>query len=195
SYCSFYVFLKLEFFKNLQLHPLQFFFIFLCLYETNGNKKKKKKGKLQSIDWLQNAEQGIVPTLPTLDVETVEFKDESGPPVVPNGSGGGDAGAPAAPAAPAPPQPAQDPIKSDPNLQSWFKMLKVGVPAQAVSNKMAQAGVDDDVIEKGIVGCNMCPHMFELLFCKKKKHKQNTLSNYKMQRHKKKKAKRKKNTV
>jgi len=94
------------------------------------------EGKLQSIDWLQSAEQGIAPALPTIELDNVEFKDDTGVPPHANT------------AALQPPQSNQDPLLSDPELQPWFKMLKVGVPAQAVRNKMAGSGFDDSVIDK-----------------------------------------------
>ncbi len=99
-------------------------------------------GKLGSIGWLREAESGNLPTFPAAE----EFKDdfqnvEEAPPGAP----------PSAPADDAPPPPpAEDPVKSDPALKQWFMMLKVGVPAQAVRNKMSLSGVDEGTIEKVI---------------------------------------------
>lgn len=102
---------------------------------------------MNSINWLSDAESGNLLTVPNIsnvqEAKDSEFKDNVAPP--PSGDGGGGNGA--APAEPAPP--AEDPVKSDPNLQKWFKMLKVGVPEQAVRNKMA-GSASDDIIDRVI---------------------------------------------
>ena len=112
--------------------------------QTNKN-NVTHTGKLNSINWLSDAESGNLPNIPAAhDLRDSDFKDNVAPPPPPGdaAAAGGD-GAP--PAEPAPP--AEDPVKSDPELQRWFKMLKVGVPEQAVRNKMS-GDVAPDIIDR-----------------------------------------------
>jgi len=104
------------------------------------------EGKLQSIDWLRNAQNGNIPYIPIVeDLKDNDFKDDRNiaPPPAPilqtqesstqiqSSSSSAD-----------------DAFKSNPQYAPWFKMLKIKVPPQAVRNKMAMTGLSDDIIEK-----------------------------------------------
>ena len=114
------------------------------------------ESKLSSIDWLREAEQGKAPVIPAADNwDNVEFQDDdnkdvpaAAPPNGGDGDGGGGGGDVAPP--PEPQQPAEDPLRSDPEMAQWFKMMKFGVPESAVRLKMGLSGVADDVIDRVI---------------------------------------------
>eukprot|EP00490_Sorites_sp_Unknown_P029051 CAMPEP_0114664648 /NCGR_PEP_ID=MMETSP0191-20121206/29198_1 /TAXON_ID=126664 /ORGANISM="Sorites sp." /LENGTH=138 /DNA_ID=CAMNT_0001907361 /DNA_START=339 /DNA_END=755 /DNA_ORIENTATION=- len=120
--------------------------------------------KLASIDWLRSAQQGNVPNLPSIqDLQETEFKDDikvpsndipapKGNNTNPNNNNNpsnnidnnnDNNGVPVPPE-----QPAVDPLLEDEDMKPWFRMLKFGVPEQGARNKMAQAGLDQDTIDR-----------------------------------------------
>jgi len=65
--------------------------------------------------------------------------------------------APPAPTPPLPPPPGEPPERAnamvnDPKYGMYFKMIKMGVPEQAVRNKMALDGVDASVLDANRAG-------------------------------------------
>eukprot|EP01084_Bolivina_argentea_P257186 433238_1 len=109
--------------------------------------------KLASIDWLRQAEQGQAPVIPNIESWDMEEKKQSNDqqPTANTNNNNADNTNAADDAPPAEPEkPTEDPLLSDETMIPWFKMLRVGVPAPAVRNKMYASGVDDATIERVI---------------------------------------------
>jgi len=98
------------------------------------------EGKLGSIDWLDSARDGNlhVPTLEEMKHNDFKDDDDKAPPPPEQPEGGGAAAVPDAAAS----------LKSNPEYSRWFTMLRVGVLAQAVRNRMAREDIPEDIIEK-----------------------------------------------
>eukprot|EP00485_Elphidium_margaritaceum_P001766 CAMPEP_0202694540 /NCGR_PEP_ID=MMETSP1385-20130828/8376_1 /ASSEMBLY_ACC=CAM_ASM_000861 /TAXON_ID=933848 /ORGANISM="Elphidium margaritaceum" /LENGTH=293 /DNA_ID=CAMNT_0049350407 /DNA_START=88 /DNA_END=969 /DNA_ORIENTATION=- len=121
------------------------------------------ESKLSSIDWLRSAEQGQAPVIPKIDEswETTEFKENAPPPPLktegqeesmqpqqqqPSSTdNNNESNEPEAPS-----QPAEDPLRSDPTVAPFFKMLKFGVPEGAARSKMAREGITDEIQDRVI---------------------------------------------
>lgn len=115
------------------------------LHRINSNIEKMEitlqilEGKLSSIDWLREAEAGKAPNIPQLDdMKDIDFvhDDQNSN----NNNRENDDSVPV--------QPNEDPMLSDPKYSEWIKMLKVGVPAPGVRNKMLNNGYTEDAIKK-----------------------------------------------
>ncbi|XP_005108263.1 WASH complex subunit 3 [Aplysia californica] len=109
------------------------------------------EAKLSSIPGLESvtAPQSSASSAPATDASpAAAAAAPSGPPAPPSDSG--PPPPPAAEAAPAPPveeAPPQNTVSQDPRYMPFFKMLRVGVVAQAVKGKMVLAGLDPELLD------------------------------------------------
>jgi WASH complex subunit CCDC53 len=88
------------------------------------------------------------PAAPAVDAGAAQVSPPPAP-VVPPPAPATDAPVAEAPAAPEPePEVNLLLIKDDPTFTRWFTMLKVGIPLQAVKNKMQSEGYDPSVMDR-----------------------------------------------
>jgi hypothetical protein len=108
--------------------------------------KMLKVGLPKQAVMLKMEQEGLDPNVLLNPPETLiplEVKPAGATDGAPGASGGGEAGSAAAPAAVE-----TVPVSEHPKYVKYFKMLKIGLPAAAVKQKMISEGLDADILDK-----------------------------------------------